>query len=97
MTNTNRTARITGLAYLGLVLEAVPAGQPRRSRLDRGPRAGERRGDPRGDGVLGVAYALTVPATAGELWMVGFLLVSGVTDPTAAAGRPAALPETTPA
>jgi hypothetical protein len=26
----------------------------------------------------GVVYALTVPATVGELWMVGYLLVKGV-------------------
>jgi hypothetical protein len=26
----------------------------------------------------GLAYALTVPATAGELWMVGYLLIRGV-------------------
>ncbi len=29
-------------------------------------------------GSPGLAYALTVPATAGELWMVGYLLVRGV-------------------
>jgi hypothetical protein len=31
-------------------------------------------------GSPGVAYALTAPATAGELWMVGYLLVKGVSD-----------------
>ncbi|OJF14795.1 DUF4386 domain-containing protein [Couchioplanes caeruleus] len=37
----------------------------------------------------GVAYALTTPATIGELWMVGYLLARGVSARAAAAGRPA--------
>ena len=31
-------------------------------------------------GAPGLAYALTAPATAGELWMVGYLLVKGVSN-----------------
>ncbi|MGN9812484.1 DUF4386 domain-containing protein [Micromonospora sp. BQ11] len=33
-------------------------------------------------------YALTVPATIGELWMVGYLLIKGVADDAVADGRP---------
>jgi Domain of unknown function (DUF4386) len=33
-----------------------------------------------GPDVSGIAYALTVPATAGELWMVGSLLAGGAAD-----------------
>ncbi len=32
-------------------------------------------------------YALTVPATIGELWMVGYLLTKGVADRSTAGGR----------
>ena len=35
----------------------------------------------------GLVYALTVPATIGELWMVGYLLTKGVADRSSAAGR----------
>ncbi len=41
----------------------------------------------------GVAYALTVPATVGELWMVGYLLIKGVADRSIADDRPANSPE----
>jgi hypothetical protein len=41
----------------------------------------------------GIAYALTVPATIGELWMVGYLLTQGVADRATAAGRPAVSPK----
>lgn len=36
----------------------------------------------------GVAYALTVPATIGELWMVGYLLIKGVANRSTPDGRP---------
>ena len=36
-------------------------------------------------GLSGVGYALTVPATIGELWMVGYLLVKGVRSDAAVA------------
>jgi hypothetical protein len=36
----------------------------------------------------GVVHALTVPATIGELWMVGYLLIKGVADGSTADGRP---------
>lgn len=35
-----------------------------------------------------VAYAITVPATIGEFWMVGYLLIKGVAGRSTAAGRP---------
>lgn len=35
----------------------------------------------------GVTYALTVPATVGEVWMIGYLLTRGVTPRAAATGR----------
>ncbi len=35
-----------------------------------------------------VVYALTVPATIGELWMVGYLLTKGVAAKATAPGRP---------
>ena len=37
----------------------------------------------------GIGYALTVPATIGELWMVGYLLTTGVADRAAADRTPA--------
>ncbi len=40
----------------------------------------------------GVAYALTVPATIGELWMVGYLLVRGVADRSTPDGGPTTSP-----
>jgi hypothetical protein len=40
----------------------------------------------------GVAYALTVPATIGELWMVGYLLTKGVADRSTADGGPPTTP-----
>jgi len=36
----------------------------------------------------GVVTALTVPATIGEFWMVGYLLIKGVADRSTADGRP---------
>ena len=36
----------------------------------------------------GVGYALTVPATIGELWMVGYLLTKGVADRSTTGGQP---------
>ena len=36
----------------------------------------------------GVVYALTVPATIGELWMVGYLLTKGVAGRSTTDGRP---------
>jgi hypothetical protein len=42
----------------------------------------------------GIVYALTIPATIGELWMVGYLLTKGVADRSTAGGRPAAGRET---
>lgn len=36
-----------------------------------------------------LASALTLPATVGELWMVGYLLIKGVADRATAAGWPA--------
>ncbi|MHB9859046.1 DUF4386 domain-containing protein [Streptomyces sp. YIM S03343] len=39
-------------------------------------------------GTPSVAYAFTVPATIGELWMVGYLLTKGVADRPTADGRP---------
>ncbi len=41
----------------------------------------------------GVVYALTVPATTGELWMVGYLLIKGVADRAPAVDRPTPGPE----
>lgn len=38
----------------------------------------------------GVVTALTVPATVGEFWMVGYLLAKGVADRATAGARPAA-------
>lgn len=38
----------------------------------------------------GVGYALTVPATIGELWMIGYLLTKGVADQSATGGQPTA-------
>jgi len=35
-----------------------------------------------------LAYAMTVPATVGELWTVGYLLTKGVADRAAATGPP---------
>jgi Domain of unknown function (DUF4386) len=40
----------------------------------------------------GVVYTLTVPATIGELWMVGYLLTKGVADRSATDGRPTTSP-----
>lgn len=40
-----------------------------------------------------VGYALSVPATIGEFWMVGYLLVKGVADRPTADDRPAPSPE----
>src|SRR5947209_8233680 len=40
-----------------------------------------------------VAYALTVPATIGELWMVGYLLIKGVADRSNSDSRPSTSPE----
>lgn len=44
-----------------------------------------------GAGAAAVGYALTVPATVGELWMVGYLLLAGLrrrpADPAAAPAR----------
>ena len=42
-------------------------------------------------------YALTVPATIGELWMVGYLLTKGVTRRATATDRPARSPAAAPA
>jgi hypothetical protein len=44
-------------------------------------------------GTSGLFYALTVPATIGELWMVGYLPTKGVADRSTADGRPATSPE----
>jgi hypothetical protein len=44
-------------------------------------------------GTSGVAYALTVPATIGELWMVGYLLIWGVAATATAVDRPTHAPE----
>lgn len=40
-----------------------------------------------------LADALTVPATVGEFWILGYLILFGVRPPRAAAARAAAMPE----
>jgi len=41
----------------------------------------------------GASYALTVPATVGEVWMVGYLLVKGVAHRTAPPAEPTPAPQ----
>ncbi|HLL67563.1 MAG TPA: DUF4386 domain-containing protein [Micromonosporaceae bacterium] len=44
----------------------------------------------------GATYALTVPATIGELWMVGYLLIKGVADRSTTDDWPTRTPEVVP-
>lgn len=44
----------------------------------------------------GATYALTVPATIGELWMVGYLLTRGVADRSTTGDWPTHTPEVAP-
>jgi hypothetical protein len=41
----------------------------------------------------GVVTVLTMPATIGELWMIGYLLTNGVSDRSTAAGQLTTSPE----